>query len=303
MITINYYERVKQKPEVFTQLKCKELLFVHYKCPSIERLIGKWSQHNYILYILSGKIAYHTPGHSWLLTSGDAVFIKKGAGIMEKFFEETLCIMTFFIPDDYLMQFMREYHGSISRSDSNRANLDLIIPLQVTEMMKSYFTSIIPYFHAEHAPAEDLLELKFRELLLNILTNSANRELNIYLQTLQSPQADRLRQIMEANCLFNLSLEDYAKLCNRSLSSFKRDFQTVYKTKPGQWLLMKKLNYSHQLLLTSDKPINDICFESGFESGAHFSRAFKKHFGLPPLQYRRRSAASALPQILEDARQ
>jgi hypothetical protein len=35
MITINYYERVKEKPGVFTQLKCKELLFVRYKCPSI----------------------------------------------------------------------------------------------------------------------------------------------------------------------------------------------------------------------------------------------------------------------------
>ena len=41
MITINYYERVKEKPEIFTQLTCKDLLFVHYKCPSIESLIGK----------------------------------------------------------------------------------------------------------------------------------------------------------------------------------------------------------------------------------------------------------------------
>ena len=177
------------------------MLFVHYNCPSVERLIGKWSQNNYILYILSGKLAYHTPGHSWLLTTGSAVFIKKGAGIMQKFFEETLCIMTFFVPDSYLSSFIRENHSSIQRGDSKDPSPDLIIPLDVTGMMRAYFDSMIPYFMAEKTPSEDLLELKFRELLLNIITNPANEELNRYLQTLQLPHVDRLHQIMEANCL------------------------------------------------------------------------------------------------------
>jgi AraC family transcriptional regulator, exoenzyme S synthesis regulatory protein ExsA len=293
MITINYYERVKEKPEIFTQLTCKDLLFVHYKCPSIESLIGKWSQNNYILYVTSGKLAYHTPGHSWLLTPGSAVFIKKGAGIMEKFFEQTLCIMTFFIPDSYLTSFMRENHSSVQPVSSKEPTLDLVIPLDVTEMMRAYFDSMIPYFNAENAPSEDLLELKFRELLLNIITNPANKELNGYLQTLQLPNVDHLQQIMDANCLFNLSLQDYAKLCNRSLSSFKRDFLAAYKTNPGHWLLTRRLDYANHLVLTSDKSINDIAFESGFENTTHFSRAFKKRFGLSPSQFRQQ--ASTLP--------
>ena len=292
MITVNYYERVKERPEIFTQLTCKDLLFVHYKCPSIESLIGKWSQNNYILYIVSGKLAYHTPGHSWLLTAGNAVFIKKGAAIMEKFFEETLCIMTFFVPDSYLCSFMRENNSSIQPALSKEPNLDLVIPLDVTDMMKAYFVSMVPYFTAEKTPSEDLLELKFRELLLNIITNPANKELNNYLHALQLPNVDHLQQIMDANCLFNMSLQDYAKLCNRSLSSFKRDFLAVYKTNPGHWLLSKKLDHSHHLLLSSDKSINDISFESGFENNTHFSRAFKKRFGLPPSQFRHQTITS-----------
>ena len=293
MLTINYYERAKSKPETFNQLKCKELLFLHYKCPGLERLLGKWSQHNYILYVLTGKLAYHTPANSWLLTSGNAVFIKKGAGIMEKFFEKPLCIMTFFIPDSYLNTFTRENYACVEKCYSNGANPDLIIPLEVTEIMKAYFESLIPYFTAEKNPSEDLLELKFRELLLNIITNPANKELNGYLRSLLSSKAEQLQQVMEANCLFNLSVEDYAKLCNRSLSSFKRDFHAVYKTNPGHWLLAKKLNYSSHLLLTTDKTINDISVESGFENSTHYSKAFKKRFGLSPMQFRQQAI---LPQ-------
>ncbi|HEX8277871.1 MAG TPA: AraC family transcriptional regulator [Segetibacter sp.] len=106
------------------------------------------------------------------------------------------------------------------------------------------------------------------------------------------PKADHLQEVMEENYHYNLSLPDFAKLCNRSLSSFKRDFYAVYKTNPGHWLLSKKLDHSHHLLTTTDKTVNEISVESGFENSTHFSKAFKKRFGLSPLHYRHHSAIS-----------
>lgn len=52
---VNYYEAAKAHPEIFKQLACKELLFVHYNCPLEQTMNGKWSQHNYFMYILTGK--------------------------------------------------------------------------------------------------------------------------------------------------------------------------------------------------------------------------------------------------------
>lgn len=292
MITLNYYETVKTHPQVFPQLQCKDLLFAGYRCPAIDRLLGKWSHHSYIYYVISGKMAYHTPGQSWILTAGKAMFVKKGAVIMEKFFEEELCILSFFIPDTYMCSFLRQNLAVLQNCASFNQNNDIVLPLDVTDILKGYFHSLLPYFSAEQRPSEDLLELKFRELLFNILTNPANHCLNEYLQSLLAAHADGLKEIMENNCLFNLSLVDYAKLCNRSLSSFKRDFYAAYKTNPGHWLLMKKLSYSHRLLLTTDKSVNDITIESGFENSTHFSKAFKKHFGLSPVQYRNQASIS-----------
>src|SRR5262245_7504170 len=272
----NYYDRVKSLPEIYNQLSCRQLLFVHYKCPMEVNRQDMWSQHNYIQYILSGKKAYHTPGRSWLMKTGDAFFVKKGACIIEKFFEEVLCIITFFIPDAYLQSFVRENHPARSVSPSSNPKNELLIPLQVNNIMTAYFDSLIPYFYSETKPSEELLELKFRELLLNILNNPANVDLKNYLLHLLSPANDHFQRVMEANCLYNLSLQDYAKMLNLSLSSFKRHFVSVYKTTPGHWLLEQKLNHAYKLLVTTNKPIADISFENGFENSTHFSHAFKK---------------------------
>ena len=288
----NYYERVRSRPEIYNQLGCRELLFVHYKCPMEVNRQDSWWQHNYIQYILTGKKAFHTPGQSWVMKAGDAFFVKKGACIIEKFFEETLCIMTFFIPDSYLQSFMR---GNISFKITTHAGPqknELLIPLHVNSIMTAYFDSLVPYFYSETRPSEELLELKFRELLINILDNPENDELKNYMLHILSPQHESFQQVMEANCLYNLSLHDYSKLLNLSLSSFKRHFVSVYKTTPGHWLQEQKLNHAYHLLMSTGKPINDISFESGFENSTHFSHLFKNRFGLSPLKYRKENDVS-----------
>jgi AraC family transcriptional regulator, exoenzyme S synthesis regulatory protein ExsA len=55
---------------------------------------------------------------------------------------------------------------------------DLVMPLEVNEMMIAYNESLKPYFNSSIKPPEDLLELKFRELLFNIIGNPANTEFN-----------------------------------------------------------------------------------------------------------------------------
>lgn len=284
---INYHELVKSRPEIFNQLTCKELLFVHYKCPVEKPFTDSWSHYNYIQFILSGKKGFHGIGRSFYLTTWEGIFVRKGACILEKFFEEPLCIITFFIPDPYLKSFLKENKILPATREISEYRNNPLVPLHVNEILIAYIESVIPYFYADQKPPEELLELKFRELLLTILTDPGNNELRNYLQDFASPEYDPFQQVMEANCIFNLTLADYARLLNMSLSSFKRRFHSVYKTNPGQWLLDQKLNYSHRLLVSTNKPIADISFESGFEDSTHFSHAFKKRFGVSPLKYRK----------------
>ncbi len=96
---------------------------------------------------------------------------------------------------------------------------------------------------------------------------------------------------MEDNYCFNLKTEQYAQLCNRSLSAFKRDFQKIMHTTPGKWLLEKRLNHALQLLLNSGKNVNEVAFESGFENASHFTRSFKERYLVTPSEMRKTKIA------------
>ena len=283
---LNYYQNARTNPRVFKQLFVKELLFVYYDCPLGSDRQDSWSQYNYILYVVSGKKMFYSTSHSWSLTTGTAVFVKKGACIIEKVHGEILCLMAFFLPDNYLRTFLTENPTLLTKGKNNTPENDMVIPLEVNDMMLAYYESVIPYFHTPVKPSEDLLELKFRELLFNIVGNPANSELTGFLHSFVSPQANNIQPVIEANYCYNLTLDEYANLCNRSLSSFKRDFYNVYGDSPASWLLNKRLAHSLKLLSNFSKTIADISFESGFENSTHFSHVFKKHFGVSPLRYR-----------------
>ncbi len=64
----------------------------------------------------------------------------------------------------------------------------------------------------------------------------------------------------------------------------------MYNTSPGKWLLDKRLDYSSYQLRSTDKNVNEVAFESGFEDVSNFIRSFKKKFSCTPLQYRTRGA-------------
>jgi AraC-like DNA-binding protein len=287
---INYYQRALTNPKIFKQLFCKDLLFVYYDCPLGSNRQDSWSQYNYILYVVTGRKVFSSNTRSWLLTEGTAVFVKKGACIIEKVNGEVLCLMAFFIPDNYLRSFLSENRALMTKEKNNTHDSELVISLEVNEMMLAYYESVIPYFHLPIKPSEDLLELKFRELLFNIIGNPANIELNSFLHTLVSPQANNIQPIIEANYCYNLALDEYAKLCNRSLSSFKRDFYNLYGESPARWILNKRLSLALKLLCNSNNSIVDISFESGFENSTHFSHVFKKNFGISPLKYRQQKS-------------
>ena len=110
-----------------------------------------------------------------------------------------------------------------------------VIRLQVTETLKSFFVSMYAYFAGTNTPDKSLPELKFRELILNIVDNRNNVQALSYFTSLMSePLTVSLERTMNDNFCFNLRLEKYATLCNRSLSAIKRDFQKQFKNTSGK---------------------------------------------------------------------
>lgn len=284
---INLYETMLAQPEYFRQLSVKDVLVVYYKCPQKEKLVHLFTQHNYLLYCLNGKRKLHRQQDSWLLTKDISLFIKKTAYSQEWYEQQDWVVLAFFIPDHYLREVYAALRAELPVKKMLPPAGDCILQIHVNDITKAFFHSLLPYFDAATPPPDSLLEMKFRELFFTILCNPQNAPLLYYLNSLQADNRPRLDEIMEANYLYNLSLAEFAKLSQRSLSTFKRDFSSIYHTAPGKWLLEKRIAHAEWLLQTSPKNVNEIAFASGFESAAHFSRVFKEKFGNPPRRYRK----------------
>jgi len=91
-----------------------------------------------------------------------------------------------------------------------------------------------------------------------------------------------LQLFMNLNFTLKVPLKELAELSGRSLSTFEREFKLIFDKTPHKWILKKRLQLAHDLLLNTKKPVSDIYLESGFEDLAHFSKTFKKEFGVNP---------------------
>ena len=87
---------------------------------------------------------------------------------------------------------------------------------------------------------------------------------------------------MNFHYLENKKLVDFAKESGRSISVFKKDFQSIYDTTPAKWLKSKRLDYAHKLLTNTNRKASEIYLECGFEDLAHFSKSFKSQFQINP---------------------
>ena len=165
----------------------------------------------------------------------------------------------------------------------------MFIPINVNETMRAFCLSIVPYFKQKVPPSESLLELKFKEIIFVILSDPENAGLLSYVLSIVDQQKTPIWEVMEANYMFNLTIEEYARIAGRSVAAFKREFNEYYGTSPGKWLTNRRLEHTKLLLTTSKKTIGEIIYDSGFENVSHFSRVFKENYGVSPLQFRQKN--------------
>ena len=153
----------------------------------------------------------------------------------------------------------------------------------MSDRLVAYCWSLAPYFNDSLQVSPGLLRLKVMELLYNVMDCSKN----IFRQMLQLRQPVKVdvRRVVEENYTSPISIKKLAYLSGRSLSSFKRDFQSIYGVSPAKWIREKRLSKARQMLLSSQISVADVAYSLGFENPTHFSRIFKQQYGASPSTY------------------
>ena len=105
-------------------------------------------------------------------------------------------------------------------------------------------------------------------------------------RVLTDREAERFERAIINGVIDGLSIDELAKRCCYSLSTFKRRFSEQYSLPPHRWMLQCRLHLACEILSTTDEPISSVASICGFINNSHFIATFRLHYRTTPRQYR-----------------
>lgn len=154
------------------------------------------------------------------------------------------------------------------------------------EVISKFIESLEFYFQNPVLINNELLELKIKELVLLLIQSENVCSIQELISDLYSIRNIQLKNVVELHLYSNLGLDELAKLCNLSKSSFKREFAKVFNNTPNNYITDQKLKRAKELLGITQMPISEIAYGVGFNDPLYFTRIFKKKIGVSPTEYR-----------------
>ena len=92
----------------------------------------------------------------------------------------------------------------------------------------------------------------------------------------------RTLELMEANLDVNVSVQFLATEVGLSPAHFSRAFKETMGLAPHQYLLHRRLERSRRMLESDNAVLANVAQRAGFADQAHFTRFFKREYGVTP---------------------
>jgi len=280
---MDLFELQKSNPDIFQQFSMKDTLFLYYRCPQRDEIMQLYSKHTQFAFTLSGKRIVHHGNSSCTIDPKKGFLIKRCAFLQELSPNyEGWDVLVFYLKDNYLRSIFDEFRPHLSFTNLPQNNDSMMDFFAIDDQTRNCYTSLIPYFGKDKVLPESIIESKFKELLFNIFAHPENKHILAYILRIVDKYQTPIWEVMEANYMYDLKIQDFANISNRSISTFKRDFKEYYKVAPGKWITERRLKLAKSLLETTRKSISDVVFDSGFNNASHFSKVFKERFQISP---------------------
>lgn len=240
---------------------------------------------NLLVLLQQGHKQVYAPHYKIKLNAGESFFIRKGNYLMSEKFANTQnyqSLMMFF-SDDIARQLSAPL---LDDTPANGQSQDLL-KVAASSHIQVFADSLKNYFGANLPPNfDEMLKIKLQELFWILSQNEAGGAFLAFLKNLQNQQTTSLTQLMEQHYREQMPLEHLAFLGGYSLSTFKRKFKEAFQQSPSRWIQSRRLQDARFLLANTQKNINEIGYEVGFENISHFIRVFKSNFGTTPGEFR-----------------
>lgn len=94
------------------------------------------------------------------------------------------------------------------------------------------------------------------------------------------------RKLIDDRWNEKLTLDAIARACGLNRAKLTRGFRELFACSISEAIAERRLGQAGRLLLTTDLPVSRVGYEAGYLNNASFARAFGRHFGRSPSDYR-----------------
>jgi len=141
---------------------------------------------------------------------------------------------------------------------------------------------------ASHFIIVRLVELILVEIL-RVERLRVGEELTGLLAGLANPVTSQALAAMHGDVAHDWTVDELARLCAVSRSTFAVRFRAIVGTAPIAYLLAWRMALAKDALSRGTKSIGEIAFAIGFQSASAFTTAFTRSVGCSPKRYARRT--------------
>lgn len=234
-------------------------------------------------------------GSATFIINNEEIILNQGDLILINGFENHSVRINNFPYDRYVTLFSSDFLSKytnnpflISMLSSRRKDLKHIFKID-KEIYKS-FKNIFKELELEQKNKDTFWQETSAYMISKILiTLTRNDET---LSKMQSQygydnQISKLQLYINENYYKDINLKELSNSFYTSISTISRKFKDYTGFSIKNYIIITRMQKAKSLLLFSDKDIQEISNEVGYENPSHFSRIFKKYNDISPLKYRK----------------
>lgn len=155
---------------------------------------------------------------------------------------------------------------------------------QQLKEFQTLFNTLFKEFNSENINRTELLKA-YNEIILTKLLRLIDDNLDEYLQSSFS----RIVALKEEFFCKNIAIKEISQNIGLSQKKLNALSKSYFGKTFLQLLNERKLLEVKRLLTTTDFSIKEIAYHSGFSDSAYLNNFFKKHTGLTPLQFKKKT--------------
>jgi AraC-like DNA-binding protein len=194
------------------------------------------------------------------------------------------------LTETYFFELIQRYPSVFKEFDKAIAEKRLFqlqeLPIQITLKMKSVLKDTLACKHEDHL-SKLSLDNKILELLVLQIEQKAHAQQCHNHTCICKTQEDFDKLYLAKDILLSQyqnppSILVLAKKVGLNDFKLKKGFKEIYSNTVHGYLTDYKMNVALELMDKKKFSVAEICYQLGYESPSHFSRLFKRKFGVTP---------------------